>query len=186
VQDINRHALVYFGALRAEHGPGLILDALPVVLERHPDASAVFAGDGELRGELEDRAGENGIADHVRFTGFLKSDGEVYRVLTDCGLALATYPPEDSTYKKYCDPGKVKIYLGCGLPVLITDVPAVAHEIESRGAGVIVGYDPSDLARVINDIFDDPGRYEHMREQALTLAAEYDWDAIWERTFKAM
>ncbi|MCE5252022.1 glycosyltransferase [bacterium] len=186
VRDIDPHAIVYFGALREEHGPGLILDALPSVLERFPDTTVVFAGDGELRGMLEKRAKENGIEAHVRFTGFLRSDGDIYDVLTGCGLALATYPPGDDTYKKYADPGKVKIYLGCGLPVLITDVPSVAREIESKGAGVIVRHDPEDLARAISGIFADRDGYERMRERAVEMAAEYDWDAIWERTFAAL
>lgn len=180
------HAIVYFGALREEHGPGLILEALPAILEKIPDAQVVFAGGGELREKLENRAHELGLADRVRFTGFISSDEEVYRILSECGLALATYPPEDGTYKRYCDPGKVKIYLACGLPVLITDVPAVAREIAERGAGAIVEYDAKNLAEAVTGILLDPAEHEVMREKALALAAEYDWDAIWERTFGEM
>ena len=181
--DINRFTLTYFGALRHEHGPGLILEALPAIRDIHPEVQVVFAGGGELKKELEERADLLGVSDNVRFTGFLKTDEDVYRVLTGCGLALATYPPGDDTYKKYCDPGKVKIYLACGLPVLITDVPSVARELESKGAGVIVEHKAERLAAVVCDIFEDEVRYERMRESALTMAAEYDWDAVWERTF---
>ena len=76
-----------------------------------PRERVVFAGGGEMREKLENRAHELGLADRVRFTGFISCDEEVYRILSECGLALATYPPEDGTYKRYCDPGKVKIYL---------------------------------------------------------------------------
>ena len=95
----------------------------------------VFIGGGGLRKCSKIAHIELGIADRVSFTGFVSSDEEVYRILSGCGLALATYPPDDATYKRYCDPGKVKIYLACGLPVLITNVPAVACEIAARGAG---------------------------------------------------
>ncbi|MFC1509510.1 glycosyltransferase, partial [Candidatus Omnitrophota bacterium] len=184
--DINRFTIAYFGALRHEHGPGLILEALPAIREKHPEAQVVFAGGGELKKALEERAEQLGVSDNVRFTGFLETDEDVYRVLTGCGLALATYPADDDTYKKYCDPGKVKIYLACGLPVLITDVPAVAREIESKGAGVIVEHDPERLAAAVCDIYENKARYEHMRESAIAMAAEYDWDAVWERTFREM
>ena len=97
VDEIDRFSIVYFGALRSEHGPGLILEALPSVLETWPDANVVFAGGGELREELESRAHELGVSEHVRFTGFLKTDSDVYAVLTGCGLALATYPLDDTT-----------------------------------------------------------------------------------------
>ncbi|HDY90416.1 MAG TPA: glycosyltransferase [bacterium] len=184
VDEIDRYSIVYFGALRSEHGPGLILEALPSVLETWPDANVVFAGSGELHEELEGLTHELGVSEHVRFTGFLETDNDVYNVLTGCGLALATYPPDDATYKKYCDPGKVKFYLACGLPVLITDVPAVAREIETKGAGVIVEHDPSLLAETVCGIFADKERYELMRKRAVDMAGEYKWDAIWKRTFE--
>ncbi|MHB9028914.1 MAG: glycosyltransferase [Candidatus Latescibacterota bacterium] len=180
------HAIVYFGALREEHGPGLILEALPAILIEFPDASAVFAGGGELQERLERRAAELGVSERVRFTGFIASDREIYRILKRCGLALATYPPDDNSYKRYCDPGKVKIYLACGLPVLITDVPAVARKIAERNAGRIVEHSPESLAGTIIDTFRRPGEHARMREQAQALADEYTWHAIWERTFTEM
>jgi glycosyltransferase involved in cell wall biosynthesis len=186
VETADPHAIVYFGALREEHGPGLILEALPAIRREFPDATAVFAGGGELQEKLERRAAELGVSGNVRFTGFIASDREVYRILTGCGLALATYLPDDNTYKRFCDPGKVKIYLACGLPVMITDVPAVAREIEEKGAGRIVEHSPSALAETVTALFRDPGRHARMRERALALAAEYTWDSIWERTFREM
>ncbi|MBN1291348.1 MAG: glycosyltransferase [Candidatus Latescibacteria bacterium] len=183
LSEIDRFSIVYFGALRPEHGPGLILEALPEILKVYPEANVVFAGGGELKNSLENRAETLGITDNVRFTGFLATDEDVYNVLIGCGLALATYPADDTTYKKYCDPGKVKIYLACGLPVLITDVPAVAREIKEKGAGVIVEHDPVKLAETVCGIFADEERYEHMRKRAVDMAAEYQWETIWERTF---
>lgn len=183
--DIAPHDIVYFGMLRAEHGPGLIIEALPQILERFPDARAVFAGDGELRSALETRAAELGVAKRVVFHGFVASDDEVYRILSRCGLALATYPPGD-TYKAWSDPGKVKIYLACGLPVLITDVPPVAREIHEREAGTVVPHDAVALVDTVAGVFGDPARHERMRQAAIGLAREYDWNAIWERTFAAM
>ena len=181
--EIDRFSIVYFGALRPEHGPGLILEALPSILESYPETTVVFAGGGELKNDLESRAETLGITNNVRFTGFLKTDEDVYNILTGCGLALATYPADDTTYKKYCDPGKVKIYLACGLPVLITDVPAVAREIEAKDAGVIVDQNPESLAETVCGIFADEKRYVRMREQAIRMASEYKWDTIWDRTF---
>ena len=67
--------------------------------------------------------------------------------------------------------------------MLITDVPAVAREIEAKGAGVIVEHNPLHLAETVCGIFADKERYVRMREQAVDMAAEYKWDAIWERTF---
>jgi glycosyltransferase involved in cell wall biosynthesis len=178
------HALVYFGTLRDEHGPGLAIEALPLILLDVPDAALVYAGGGELEGVLKARAEELGVAERVRFLGFVPSDEEVYRVLSGSGLALATYPPDDHTYKRFCDPGKVKIYLACGLPVLATDVPAVARELASKGAGAIVAYTPESLAEAAVRIFRDQEGYRAMCGRALDMAREYDWDTIWQRVFE--
>lgn len=186
VNDVNPCDVVYFGSLRAEHGPGLIIKALPAIIEKEPEVRVVFAGDGELREELEKKAEELDVSSHVKFTGYIDSGEEVYRILTAAGLALATYPSGDNTYKLYSDPGKVKIYLACGLPVIITDVPPIAKTIRERGAGEIVKYEPASLAEAVLGIVHDRERYEIMRENAVNMAAEFDWNAIWRRTFGKM
>ncbi len=178
------HAIAYFGSLRGEHGPGLILEAMPRILGDYPDASVVFAGSGPLMEPLQNRARELGIESRVRFTGFVATDDEAYGILSACGLSLATYPADDHTYKAYCDPGKVKIYLACGLPVLMTDVPAVARELAEKGAGALVEHTPDSLADTVLRIFRDPEEHRRMRERALETARQYDWTAIWERTFE--
>ncbi|MBT4484733.1 MAG: glycosyltransferase [Candidatus Latescibacteria bacterium] len=186
ISDINRYDIVYFGSLRKEHGPGLIIEALPAIIEKEPRFRVVFAGDGELREKLVKRSEELGVSSHVQFAGFIDSGEEVYKLLTSCGLALATYPSEGSTYKLYSDPGKVKIYLACGLPILITDVPPIAKTLQERGAGKIVEHNPMSLARAVNAIGMDYNGYKLMREQAIVLAAEFDWEVIWRRTFASM
>ena len=185
-KDVRAADLVYFGSLKEEHGPGLAVEALPEILEQLPDARIVFAGDGPLRESLETRARALGVAEHVEFTGFLESGEDVYRLLCASGLALATYPADTGSYKTYSDPGKVKIYLACGLPVLITDVPPIARTVRDRGAGEIVADDPKSLAETVIAIASDREHFVTMRECAVELGREYDWKAIWKRTFEAM
>ncbi len=47
------------------------IDAVPKVLKEVPNAYLVIAGDGDLRKDLERQAKELGVADHVRFLGFV-------------------------------------------------------------------------------------------------------------------
>ncbi|MFC1693735.1 glycosyltransferase [Candidatus Latescibacterota bacterium] len=186
IDKINRYDIVYFGSLCEEHGPGLILEALPGIVKHIPNARVIFVGDGVLREQMTVRAELNGIMSHVQFAGFIESDEEVYQILTSCGLALATYPPGETTYKLFSDPGKVKIYLACGLPVLITDVPPIASVIQGKGAGKIVEYETAGLTGAVCDILLDTERHKRMREESVRLAAEYDWKTVWQRTFDSM
>ncbi len=53
-------------------GHRYLLQALPPVLARHPEALCVLAGDGELRGELESLANQLGLGQRVRWLGFCR------------------------------------------------------------------------------------------------------------------
>lgn len=61
--------VLFCGRLVQQKGADLMIEALPAVLGYHPSAKFVFAGDGHMRHDLEQRAGELGIGHAVRFLG---------------------------------------------------------------------------------------------------------------------
>jgi len=57
-------------ALTDHKGHRYLLEAIPPVVERHPEALFLLVGEGELRGELERQAGSLGLgSQHLRFLG---------------------------------------------------------------------------------------------------------------------
>lgn len=61
---------VFFsGRLCLQKGPDLLLEAVPGLLRYYRNAKFVFAGDGHLRGSLERRAHQLGVAHATRFLG---------------------------------------------------------------------------------------------------------------------
>jgi glycosyltransferase involved in cell wall biosynthesis len=56
--------------LTAKKGHGLFLDAFARIAARHPDAAALFLGDGDEREALRAQAEQSGLADRVIFAGF--------------------------------------------------------------------------------------------------------------------
>ncbi len=62
---------VFAGRLVEEKGPHFLLEAIPSVLKRCPDARFWFAGDGEMRSELESRARHLGVDRRIAFLGWL-------------------------------------------------------------------------------------------------------------------
>lgn len=51
------------------------------------------------------------------------------------GIGLAPYNLE-SRWTYYCSPLKVGEYIACGVPVLMSDVPEIAEEIQNKGYGI--------------------------------------------------
>ncbi len=71
-----RHAIgmddpfvLFAGRMTRQKGPDILVEALPELLEHHPKAKFVFAGDGDLRSGLEQRATALGVAPATRFVG---------------------------------------------------------------------------------------------------------------------
>ena len=64
-------------------------------------------------------------------------------------MGIAPYVPDPNSFTWYADPGKPKVYLGCGIPVIITKVPEVAFEISKRKAGIAINYDSHELSEAI-------------------------------------
>jgi len=62
--------LVCVAQLGEPKGHAFLLDAMPAVLKEEPRAALILAGDGDLRGELEEQARRLGIERNVRFLGY--------------------------------------------------------------------------------------------------------------------
>jgi glycosyltransferase involved in cell wall biosynthesis len=62
--------LVTIGRLTECKGHATLLEALPAVFRRYPQALSVLAGDGELAADLRSRAARLGIEGKVRLLGF--------------------------------------------------------------------------------------------------------------------
>ncbi|MBN2192927.1 MAG: glycosyltransferase [Polyangiaceae bacterium] len=66
--------VLFAGELAHATGADLLADAVPAVCREHPTARFVFAGDGPLRQEIEDRLVGAGLAHRCRFLGDVPSD----------------------------------------------------------------------------------------------------------------
>jgi hypothetical protein len=98
-------------------------------------------------------------------------------------VAIAPYDPADAnSFTFYSDPGKVKVYLGCGLPVVLTDVPPIARVLAREGAGRIARYDATDLAETVASVMRS-AEYLAVRARAAAMGCEYEWTRVFENAF---
>jgi glycogen synthase len=66
--------VLYSGRMSVQKGPDLLLEAVPGLLRYYPHAKFVFAGDGHMRGQLQQRAQHLGVAHATRFLGYRNSN----------------------------------------------------------------------------------------------------------------
>jgi len=61
--------VLYAGRMTAQKGPDILMESIPFILRHHGHAKFIFAGDGDMRGQVEQRAHRLGVAHATRFVG---------------------------------------------------------------------------------------------------------------------
>ena len=117
----------------------------------------------------------------MTFHGVIEDHRELERRLMQCGVGVALYNPDDAGFTILADPGKPKVYLACGLPVIITDVPEVAEEIERSGAGRKISYTAEELQQALSSIME---RHADYRSNARRMGEKYDWEHVFTRAWE--
>lgn len=70
--------------------------------------------------------------------GPVKDEATITAILAESRLALAPYASTEDSFTEFADPGKLKRYLAAGLPILTTEVPAIAQDLSVSGGAEII------------------------------------------------
>ena len=109
------------------------------------------AGDGPLRGELEDLAAELGVSDRVRWLGAVAND-KVGDLLADADL-FALSCRTDSRGDRDGIPVALMEAMAAGVAVLAGDLPAVRELVADGETGRLVdGADPASVASAAEEL----------------------------------
>ena len=178
LDEIDKNKLIYSGHLAKRLGVQKVIEAIPIIIRTLPRFKFVITGKGDYRKFLENLIRKLGISRYVIFKGFIKSHKQLERIIAKCAIGIAPYSDEESSFSYYCDPSKTKVYMGCGLPVIMTDVFYNAREIKEKGAGVIVNYDSKDIAREIVILMINPQKLKKYKNAAIDYIKQFDWNSI--------
>ncbi len=169
--------IVFFvGRLVPEKGAQIIVEAAPQVLSQIPNARFVIAGTGGYRAELERRAWELGVHEHINFAGFISDDDrdKLYKV---CNAAV--FP---SFYEPF---GIVALEaMAAGAPVIVSDTGGLSEVVELHETGLkVYPSDPGSLAWGIVHTLAHP---DWSRQRAANARREvrenYNWPHIAKQT----
>jgi glycosyltransferase involved in cell wall biosynthesis len=175
--------VVYLGDIVQSKGADLFIPFANALRRIVPDFRFTIIGGGRDLANLKAAVEQAGLRDQVTFHGFVASIDDVIALVAQCGVAIAPYDSSDAnSFTFYSDPGKVKVYLGCGLPVVLTDVPPIARVIAREGAGRIARYDATDQAETVASVMRS-AEYAAIRDRAALIGREYEWTRVFERTF---
>lgn len=159
--------MLFFGFIRQYKGLHVLLDAMPAVLAKLPNAKLVVAGEfysDEVA--LREKATTSG--DAVRFDADYIPDVQVGRYF--CAADVVVQP-----YLTATQSGVAQIAFHFGRPVITTDVGGLAEIVPDGQAGLVVPPDNSDaLADAIIRFFEEQME-EDLTKGVLVEREKYSW-----------
>lgn len=162
--------ILFVGRLVDEKNVQLAIDALAVVARTFADISLEVAGDGPLRGALEDYACSLGVESRVRFLGFVD---DLSGRMASADVFLMTSRTEGM-------PMALLEAVAAGLPIVATAVGSIPEVVRNEAEALLVpSGDLSALVAALFRILNNPDEAQRRARAAqLRFAANYTADAM--------
>jgi hypothetical protein len=146
-------------------GTELVIESLPQILKRLPQATLDVVGGGAELENFKELARNLGLENKVRFHGKVKPD-DVLKLLQEADLFC--YPTVSEGFPKV-----VLEALACGLPVLTTPVSVLPNLINQGGGRLLNQTSAAAVAEAVLEICENPEMYHQMSSSALQTARQY-------------
>ncbi len=185
--DGQRFLLSTFGLISPGKGLETMIEALPAIVERHPEVLYVIAGrthpdishrEGErYRLGLEQAVLDLGLEDHVEFDDRFLSVEEIADLLAETDVFVTPYRDREQISS-----GALTFGVAAGCAVVSTPY-WYAQDMLGSGAGTIVPFaDPAALADAVCTYIEEPALLEAARAEARQIGAQLAWPSVAEAT----
>jgi glycosyltransferase involved in cell wall biosynthesis len=183
----DRFLLSTFGLISAGKGLETMIDALPEIVERHPEVVYVIAGrthpdvarrEGErYRLMLERRVLELGLGDHVEFDDRFLTIDQLSDLLAATDVFVTPYHGREQIASGALT---FAIAAGCGI---VSTPYWYAQDMLASGAGRLVPFDdPDALATAVCDYIEQPATLAAARAEARRIGSALAWPSVAEAT----
>ena len=174
------NVLMTFGLLGPGKGLEHAIEALPAIIERHPDTiyrivgathPNLFAHEGEAyRDKLKQLAAVLGVENHVQWVNRFLDTDELLDQLEACDIYLTPYPNLQQSTS-----GTLSYAVALGKAVISTPY-LHARELLADGVGrLIEPGSPACIAREVTALLDDRGKLEAVQMRAYAKGRETIW-----------
>lgn len=173
-----RYKLVFVGRLVEKKGVSVLLKAMSLLRDAHPQAELTIIGDGPDRKSLQAMAKQLGLGSTVEFRGSV-INRDLPQELRNA--AIAVMPSIVARSGDQEGLGLVAIEaMGCGCAVVATDLPAIRDSVRHEETGLIArAGDANSLATQISRLLDDDQLRRRLATDGREFAvANFDWSIV--------
>jgi glycosyltransferase involved in cell wall biosynthesis len=169
-------SILFVGRLVEKKGVEVLLRAMPLIVASVPHARLTIAGFGPLEHALRKECTERGLDGVVTFIGATPQDSLV-RHYQSAAVFVAPFRPASSGDQEGLGLVLVEA-LGCGCPVVTSDLPAVRDVVEGTpGARRVPPGDAPALAEAVVATLAGNAAAEVAASRPRLMEA-FDWDAV--------
>lgn len=167
----DRPLALFVGRVAHEKNIGFLLEAMVHARQRRPDLLLMIAGEGPAMGDLQKQVATLGLAESVRFVGYL----DRRQGLPDCYAAADVFVFASRTETQ----GLVLLEaMAAGLPVIaLAEMGTIDILAPGRGAFSPPG-DSKAFGETLGHFVDHPAAWRHLGDEAPLYAREWSDEAM--------
>lgn len=141
----NEYIISYVGGFSRHRGLDTLVMAMPLILDKIPNAHLLLVGDGIMKDYLFKMCKDLNIEKNVTFTGWVPFK-EAMNYIKSSNLCVIPYHRTRQTVKSF--PHKLSQYMYFEKPILVSDVLSLKRIVEETKCGIVFkASDHNDLAR---------------------------------------
>ena len=160
--------LLFVSVLRKYKKTGFLIDAIPELLKKYPNAHLQIVGMGEDYQNMKNKINEMQLKDHVEMLGKI-SDEELKLRYSSCDLYISA-----STHE-HCPVPPFEA-MGCGKPLVLSDLEGHNEVLKLSKAGLNFNLnDKKDICKKIEEVYENRIVFG---ANALDCAKKFDWSNI--------
>lgn len=181
VNRVTGCTLLFVGRLSLSKGLAVLLEAIPIIRQAHDSVRLRVVGNGPQAETLQDQALSLGIQDCVEWLGPLTHDQLVCEYRNATALIFPSLPAGQGDGEGL---GLVPVEaIGCGCPVIASDLPGVTDVIKNGVTGMTVpAGNVGALATMVLRLLADVAWRQRLSDHARQFVLQrYDWTVVAER-----
>ena len=164
---------VYIGALyELDDNIRFMISGFKKVVNEIPDAMLYLIGPCNSIYELSQMIMSFGVEDNVKYVGTIVEPEMLVSSVSRFSIGLAIWPPKTQGTET-TDPIKPRVYMVCGLPIIITKSSGVTSEIIEHNAGFGINYDEEEFTNALVALMLDQTQYETLKNNVIALGKKY-------------
>ena len=170
----NPKKVVFAGAMYYHRGLDVLLETIPLVIEKIPDAKFVLLGSGTEMDKLKEIVSKNKLDNSVEFKGWIERE-KIPENIADASIGIGPLRLTEVTSRAL--PIKVLEYMAVSLPLIAQKGTLPNDVLENEKNGFFIE-NHIQLAEKIILLLNEPKKVQNMGAHSLKLVQKFSWDQV--------